>query len=386
MGVEKILISGAGIGGLSLAAALAQRGVQVDVVEAKPDYAAKGIGISVPANALRALNTLGVLDAFLSVGLIFDSYRLFDAKGELVARIPMPQVRPDGLPSYVGVPRPAYSQILADEAQRAGATITFATKIDELDERAHSVSVTLSNGRQSEYDVVIGADGVRSTLRQRLFGSGADPVYSGAVAWRVEVPRPDHVTYMATFQGLGSRVGWVPINDEAMYLFFVDAHADSQPENVRVDPSRFYDIFTGRLAEYGGIIGDIRDGLPRSSEIIYSPFERVMLPLPWHRGRVGLIGDAAHAMSANISQGASSALEDALVLAEELTERDSLEDAFDGYGTRRYARAKFCQDVSHRMLTNEVSTDPEIVAGRLEEMAAAPGRFRDLEVFLEQPI
>ncbi len=386
MGAERVLVNGAGIGGLSLAAALGRRGVDVDIVEIKPDNAVQGIGISVPANALRALNSLGVLEEFLEVGLVFDSYRLFDVDGVLACKVPMPKERDDGLPSYVGVPRPAYAQILARAAQQAGARLAFGTTITEMDERDDRVDVTTSDGRQESYDVVVGADGIRSPMRRQLFGPGFEPIYSGVAAWRVEVPRPPDVTYMATFQGYGSRAGWVPINDEAMYLFFVDAHPDSQPEKVWPNPGRFHEIFVSRLAEYGGIIGRIRDAMPESSEVVYSPFERVLLPLPWHRGRVVLIGDAAHAMSANISQGASSALEDALVLAEELVARDSVEAALSGYGERRFSRAKFVQDVSHKMLMNEVSTEPAVVAGRAEEMAAAPEKFRGLETFLEQPL
>jgi 2-polyprenyl-6-methoxyphenol hydroxylase-like FAD-dependent oxidoreductase len=386
MGAETVLINGAGIGGLALGAALGQHGVEVDIVEIKPDNAVQGIGISVPANALRALNQLGVIEDFLEVGLIFDSYRLFDANGEHPVVVSMPKTRPDGLPSYVGVPRPAYAEILAAAAQRAGAKISFATTITEIDERPEAVDITFSNGTQKSYDVVLGADGIRSPTRRRLFGIDSQPIYSGAVAWRVEVPRPPEVTYMATFQGLGSRAGWVPINDEAMYVFFVDAHPDSQPEHVWRNADRLYEIFTARLAEYGGVIGRIREQLPPSSEIVYSPFERVLLPLPWHRGRIALIGDAAHAMSANISQGASSALEDALVLAEELAGRDSVEEALSGYGRRRFPRTKFLQDISHSMLMNEVSMEPAIVARRADEMAEAPARFRELDQFLSQPL
>jgi 2-polyprenyl-6-methoxyphenol hydroxylase-like FAD-dependent oxidoreductase len=386
MGAGKVLINGAGIGGLALGAALGQRGAEVDIVELKPDNAVQGIGISVPANALRVLERLDLIEDFLDVGLVFDSYRLFDVDGEHPVVVPMPKKRPDGLPSYVGVPRPAYAEILAAAATGAGATISFATTITEMSERPEAVDVTLSNGSQASYDVVIGADGIRSPIRRRLFGIDSQPVYSGAAAWRVEVSRPPDVTYMATFQGLGSRAGWVPINEGSMYIFFVDAHPESQPEYVWRNADRLAEIFIGRLEEYGGVIGKIRDELAPSSDVVYSPFERVLLSLPWHRGRIAVIGDAAHAMSANISQGASSALEDAIVMAEELTDRDSVEEALAGFERRRFPRVKFLQELSHKMLMNEVSMAPAVVAGRAEEMAAAPSKFRELDSFLSQPL
>jgi 2-polyprenyl-6-methoxyphenol hydroxylase-like FAD-dependent oxidoreductase len=386
MGVERVLVSGAGIGGLSLATALGRRGIAVDVVEIKPDNAVQGIGISVPANALRVLRQLGVADELVEAGLIFDSYRLFDVDGENGVVVPMARERDDGLPAYVGVPRPAYAEILVAASRREGATLHFGKTVVGIDERADAVEATLSDGTRKAYDVIVGADGIRSPMRERLFGRHFDPVYSGAVAWRVEFPREPDWTYMATFQGYGSRAGWVPINDEAIYLFFVDSHPDSQPENVWPHTDRLFEILIGRLAEYGGPVARIRDALPASAEIVYSPFERVTLPLPWHRGRIALLGDAAHAMSANISQGATSALEDALVLAEELDEAESVEAALASYGERRYPRAKLVQDISHRMLINEVSTEPDVVAGRAGEMASAPAKFRELEAVLEQPL
>jgi 2-polyprenyl-6-methoxyphenol hydroxylase-like FAD-dependent oxidoreductase len=384
--VAKAVINGAGIAGLALGAALGRRGVEVDIVEVKPDNAVQGIGISVPANAIRALNEFGILEELLEIGLIFDSYRLFDIDGNVGVEVPMPKERPDGLPSYMGVPRPAYANILARAAERAGARVSFATTIAQLVEEVDGVSVTLSDGRSGKYDVLVGADGIRSQTRRRLFGLDSHPVYSGVGAWRVEVPRPPEVTFMATWQGLGSRAGLIPINERSMYLFFVDAHAESQPDYVYRNQDRQYEIFRRRLGQYTGIVAEIRDGLDASSAVIYTPFERVLLPPPWHAGRSVVMGDAAHAMSANLSQGASSALEDALVLAEELTSDASVEDALSRYAERRYPRTKFVQDVSHRMLMSEVSTDPVVVSGRVKEMAAAPTKFRDLEAFLSRPL
>ena len=386
MTVDKVLISGAGIAGLALATALGRRDVHVDVVEVKEDNAVQGIGISVPANAVRALSRLGVIEEFLEAGLVFDSYRLYDVDGHLAVEVPMPSDRGDGLPSYVGVPRPAYANILAGAAQRAGATIAFGTTIESVVEEEDGVSVVFSDGRSDKYDVLVGADGIRSQTRRRLFGVDSQPLYSGVGAWRVEVPRPPEVTYMATWQGLGSRAGLIPINQASMYLFFVDAHPESQPEYVYPNQGRLHEIFRRRLAEYSGVVADIRDSIDASSTVVYTPFERVLLPLPWHKGRSVVMGDAAHAMSANVSQGASAAREAALVLAEELGGETSVDEALTAYGERRFPRTTFVQDLSHKMLMSEISTDPEVVAARAEEMAAAPGKFRDLERFLSQPL
>jgi 2-polyprenyl-6-methoxyphenol hydroxylase-like FAD-dependent oxidoreductase len=381
MPVRSVLVCGAGIGGLACAAALGQRGVEVDVVEIKPADTVQGVGISVPANALRVLKSIGVLDAAVEAGLVLDSYRFYNERAEPLATIPMP-VRDDGVPSYIGIPRPEYGQLLREAAEGAGATVRYCVAVDDLAEDADGVHVRFTDGTYASYDVVAGFDGVRSASRTRSFGSSFDPVYTGVGCWRVNYDRPVDMRHISSFQGVGTKAGLIPINADSMYLF----HLSVEPESLRKHPETFREVLEGRLAGYEGIIGEIRDHLPDWPEIVYSPLERVLLPPPWHRGRVVLGGDAAHAMSPNVSQGGSSALEDALVLAQVLAEVDPLEEALTQYAARRYPRAKFVQDLSHQMLLSEVDTSPEVVAGRAEQIRALPEKLKDLNAFLSQPL
>ena len=118
-----------------------------------------------------------------------------------------------------------------------------------------------------------------------------------------------------------------------MYLLLVVA----EPPHVRYDRARFPDMLRERLAPFGGVLGRIRDELTDDADIVYAPLSEVMLPLPWFKGRIVICGDAAHACTPHITQGAAMALEDGIVLAEELAVERELSESLTAFGERRYA-------------------------------------------------
>src|SRR5215211_6975505 len=190
--IRRVLIVGAGIGGLGAGAALAARGVKTEILEIKPEANVYGVGINQPANSLRALDALGVLDDVRSVGFEFDCTRFHDHRGELVVAVPS-KLGGDGIPPNVGLSRRDLHNILIGAAERAGARITYGTTASDVRDRNGGVEVTLSDGREEEYDLVVAFDGINSAARKRLFGDAYDPVYTGFGVWRVTVPRPEHV-------------------------------------------------------------------------------------------------------------------------------------------------------------------------------------------------
>jgi len=146
--IKKVLIVGAGIGGLGAGAALASRGVEVEIVEIKPEANVYGVGINQPANSLRALKALGVLDQVRDVGFEWDTTKFHDHRGELVVAVPS-QLGGDDVPSNTGLTRRDLHDILTGAAERSGARITYATTVDEIGDNG-AAQVRLSDGREEE--------------------------------------------------------------------------------------------------------------------------------------------------------------------------------------------------------------------------------------------
>jgi 2-polyprenyl-6-methoxyphenol hydroxylase-like FAD-dependent oxidoreductase len=377
---HKVLIVGAGIGGLGAAAAMKQRGLDVDVIEIKPEPNVYGVGINQPANSLRALQSLGVLDEVLAAGFPFSSWRFHDAEGNLVVDVPS-RLGGDGLPSHNGLSRRQLHEILIGAADRAGAVVRYGTTVEEIQENG-SAHVRFSDGSEGDYDVVAAFDGINSSLRRRLFGAEYDPVYTGYAVWRVTVPRPPELTTGALFQAVGAKGGYIPLSKDTMYLLLVVA----EPPHVRYDRSDFPGMLRERLAPFGGELARIRDELSDEADIVYAPLSEVMLPLPWFKGRIVICGDAAHACTPHMTQGAAMALEDGVVLAEELTVDRELSQSLTAFGERRFPRAKLVQDVSRAILNGEMSITAENIDDAFDHWRAElPGQMGHVDEILNQP-
>lgn len=350
----RVLVLGAGIGGLTAGAAFAQRGFDVDVIEIKPDNSVFGVGINQPANALRAAGAIGVMEECLEHGFQAKSHRVVDRRGDLLFELPSGTV--DGIPEANALPRKDLGDILLRACEAAGARLAFGTTTTAHEQDDAGVDVTLSDGRHERYHVVAAFDGIHSPTRRALFGPEHDPVYTGYGVWRVTVERPRDMASISQFIGPRNKAGVIPLNDETMYLFLVMPSR----EGWRPDRSQVEDLLREQLEGYGGMVGDIREGLAGNRSIVYSPIEEVLLTPPWQQGRIVVLGDSAHACAPHLTQGGAQAMEDAVVLAEMFSEQDGPVGAtLDAFVARRYPRAKFNQDISHAILVGEMDQDPE---------------------------
>ena len=378
--VERVLVVGGGISGLALATGLAQRDVDVQIVEARPDQKVAGIGISVPNNALRMLNRLGVLDEVLASGFVFDEYVMCDAAGATVVALPTP-ASSDGVPGYMGISRAGLSDIVRNAATSSGAELSLGVTVAEINETPDAAEVALSDGRELAVDLVVGCEGLRSPLRQQLFGDESGPVFTGYSCWRAKPTMERRVSAMTKFGGATTAAGLVPINEEEMYLF----HVTAEPGNPYHEPKDWRHLLQERLAEYTGVIAEVRDNLPETSEIVYSPLLEVRLPSPWYRGRAIVIGDAAHAVVPHLSQGGSQSLEDSVVLTEELTRRP-LDEALPAFMGRRFERAQHLQRVSSQMLVREMTKAPGVVIDPDALRSAMSQEMATVRAYLDQPV
>ena len=345
----KILVVGAGIGGLGAAIALRERGFAVDVVEIKPELSVYGVGINQPANSLRALRAMGVLDEIIAAGCQYDHSDFFAADGELIVHVP--SIMGGDVPANTALSRLNLHKILISRAEQHGVKISYGTTVEQFTDTGRAVDVRFTDGRQESYDLVAAFDGIRSATRRTVFGPEHDAVYSGFGVFRVTLPRPDYVDGVRVYQALGVKAGYIPLSAATMYMFVVTP----DPKGVSHRPEEFVPILRQRMAPFGALPGEVRDALKPADDIVYSPISDVLLPLPWFSGRVGILGDAAHACAPHLTQGAGMALEDGLVLADCLDAGGALDERLRAFEQRRFPRARLVQDVSRGILQAEMS-------------------------------
>jgi 2-polyprenyl-6-methoxyphenol hydroxylase-like FAD-dependent oxidoreductase len=362
--IRRVLVVGGGVGGLTAAAAFAQRGVQVVLIERRPAFDVPGVGLGQPANALRVYDALGVLPELLATGFSYDRMCIFGPQRELIVDHKF-LLGDDKIPAFCALSRLRLHEILLDAAELAGVEVRTGLTVSEILEDKERVTMTFSDGRADIFDLLVGFDGIRSATRQYLVGTAFAPRPSGYGAWRVQVPRPNFVRGMEFLQGVGSKTGAMPLSNELMYVFHIRAEA---PDAVfkREDYAR---MFKERLAQYGSYVADVSASLDASSDIVYSPIEPVLLPWPWFRGRVVIGGDAAHTSPPHLTQGAAMAAEDGYVLAREvLTGEGSVEERLMRYSQMRYARSAFVYSFSYQWMLEEqsVRTPADLTAAKAE--------------------
>ena len=337
--VKRILVVGGGIGGLSAAIALRQSGFDVDVVEKNPAWDVYGVGIIQPSNALRALDKIGLAREAVEQGSPIYGGRLFLTDGKtMIAETEMPPSGVDGLPPGNGITRPRLHQILRRHTLESGADVRTGVTLTQLNDRGNGVEVEFTDGEHGDYDLIVGADGLYSQVRDMVFEDAPQPKYTGQLCWRYNLPRIDGLDRIWMFRGPNGSAGFVPIGKDVMYMLTTDRPPADLPLSSPRDGLAA--LYRKRLSPFGGIVAEHREMVVDDDAVVVRPLENVLVPPPWHRGRVVLIGDAAHATTPHCGQGAAQAVEDAVVLAEELATERPLAQALEAFVGRRFERCK----------------------------------------------
>jgi 2-polyprenyl-6-methoxyphenol hydroxylase-like FAD-dependent oxidoreductase len=330
--VRNALVVGGGIAGMSLAISLRKIGVEVDLIEIDRDWKVYGAGITLTAPSLRAFGRLGIAERIAAEGNVTHSLKICDANGRVLAVMPTPGLTGPGTPGNGGILRPVLHSILSDAVKAEDVTVRLGVTVEVIATDGH---VTLTDGSHSKFDLVIGADGLHSKVRDVVFSDTPKPRLTGQGCWRVVVPRPRDVDTGQMFLGTDLKAGITPVSHEEMYLFYLQ-HV---PNNPRIPDDRLYNILAEQLTPFGGMVGDICRNLGPKSNINYRPLEVILMPPPWYRGRVLLIGDSAHGTTPHLASGAGLAVEDGLVLTELLATDMPLDHVLERFMTQRYPRA-----------------------------------------------
>lgn len=356
--LQHVLVIGGGFSGMATAIQCAKLGLTVDLVEIDPGWRSYGAGISIGGPTLRALRTIGVLDAFFDRGHGGDGVNLFTAGGQPIGTLPTPRVAGEDVPGGGAIMRPVLADILAKATRAAAVRVQLGCTFSRIEPRSEQVDVMFTNGTHGTYDLVVGADGLYSKVRGVAFPDAPKPRYTGQGVWRAVVPRPAEIACATMWLGPRIKAGVNPVSRDEMYVFVTE----DRPTNDYIDPAEWPRMLSELLASFDvPLIQSIRAQIGTESRVNYRPLESLLLPTPWFSGRVVLVGDAVHATTPHMAAGAGIGIEDAIVLAEELGRGVTVEAALHAFQARRWERCRMVVENSGRL--GEI----EIVGGDRDE-------------------
>jgi 2-polyprenyl-6-methoxyphenol hydroxylase-like FAD-dependent oxidoreductase len=367
--IRKALLVGGGVAGMACAIQLRKLGVGVDLVDLDPQWRSYGAGLTVTGPTLRALRSVGVVEAVIAQGATWNCIEVHNQAGEFLTRFDQQPIAAN-LPATGGIMRPVLHKILSTKTLELGVHVRLATTITDFRDLPGGVEVDFSDGTTASYDLVVGADGIFSKLRERVFPEAPKPRFTGQVIYRLLAERPPGFVHTHFFAGADVKVGFNPVSPTHMYMYLLhEAHGDPW-----IDPAKQPETLHAAMEGFGSFVPQVRETVltTNAATVNYRLLEVMLLPAPWHRGRIVLIGDAAHATTPHLASGAGMAIEDGIVLAEEVEKRATLQEAFEHFMRRRFERCRLIIENSVELGRIEMSHGSPLVHAQLmaDSMAA----------------
>lgn len=359
----KVLVIGAGVGGLTTALALSTRGFDVEVFEAAPQPPASGGGLGIASNATKVLSALGLDLTKTGVGRVCEQFCLRTAKGKLMRELPIKSAADELGSPVVNLSRRDLLGLLRDAL--IDIPLHYGAKVTRYDRAGDGVSITCADGRVHAGDVLIGADGIRSVIRAQL--AGPEPIREyGYICWIATVPfEHPRLPYggASHYWGRGQRFGLIDIGGGRVYWWGTKSILLSRR------PPREAGVKEQALRCFGGWADEVPQviSLTDAADIVSVPAQDRSFLESWGTGPVTLVGDAAHPMLTSLSQGAGSAIEDGHALAHHLMAGPDVVTALRRYEAQRRARTRWLVSASRRMSRMEQLANP--VAAGLRDLA-----------------
>ncbi len=366
----KAIIIGAGIGGLTAAIALKNKGIEVEVYEQASEFKRLGAGISLWTNALRAFKEIGLEQKIINLGAEINSSKLLTYNGQELSAIPAAQFKEKfGFPSVV-IHRGDLQEILVDAL---GAESIFLNKTFQAYHDNDGITVDFLDGTSARGDLLIAADGIHSKVRRQCFGD-IPPKYAGATVFRgickQDIPEVELGSCFETW-GQNGRFGVFPMRNNEIYWYFTF----KQPANNILKEEKRKSFVETNVSNWHQPIASIirKTDMP---DILQNDMFEIPALKTWYKNNLVLLGDAAHAMQPNLGQGAVMAIEDAIILADALAKHDDITTALEDYQSRRLARANKVQRLSKHLGPIGQINNPILSSLRNTIFKLIPNSFR----------
>ena len=327
----RILIVGAGIAGLALAAGLERFGITAVVAEIGDASLSRGLALMLTGNAAMALRRVGLDRAVIDHGVVLERIAHADPLGNPVDDDH--DLRPSNA-RYAPVLGITRDGLMSGLSRAVRAPIRYATTLASVGGPAGEPVVAFSDGTRGQFDLVVGADGIGSAVREAIY-PGIEPAYRSFCAWRTvtECAQWDPVFRFSSVPGC--LLGSFPVGPGLVYAFLL-FHCAEIPVLSRDERlAHFKELAAQFRADVAALIAQQQD----PARVIFVPVHEVRVP-SYHRGRIVLIGDAAHGFPPLLAQGAAMAIEDAVALAESLGRSRDVDQALRSYESRRRPRTE----------------------------------------------
>ena len=318
-------------------------GVDVAVYEQAEELRAVGAGITIWANAIKALRKLGVADAVIKAGAKIDRGELRTSSGRVLTRTHTGELEQRFGEPTVALHRAELHTILLDALPPDA--VHLGERCVRFEDDAEGVSVSFSSGATKRAELLVGADGIHSVVREQLFPE-VKLRYSGYTTWRGVVETRDEAALGTTMEswGCGARFGIVRVDKDRVY-WFSTANA---PEGRKLSPSQSKRFLLDYFKDWHHPVKLLIESTP-AERILHNDIYDIPPMKKWCRGRAALLGDAAHPTTPNIGQGACMAIESSLALARCLREGDNLSESLSSYESGRMPRTAWITNQSWRI-------------------------------------
>ena len=338
------IISGGGIAGLTAAIALQKEGYRIKVLERIKELKEVGAGLGLGANAWKGLARLGITKDLEMTCNLIKSTKLLDQKGDLLSKMDIDRLNEKYGVAYFTVHRAELQKALVHNLQPG--TLEFGKRMVHFEQNENGVTVYLEDGNMVKGDALIAADGIHSTIRKKCLPN-IKPRYSGYTCWRAVVNVQKEMFFPEEFTetwGIKGRVGIVPLSNNQIY-WFACVNAPLQSKHMSVfttnDLFQLFQDYHSPIPEMIKLTKD--ENLIWNDIIDLKPIDRFAF------NKILLIGDAAHATTPNLGQGAGQAIEDAIILSQVLENKRNIEEAFVAFEKIRIPKTKRIVDLSWRI-------------------------------------